>query len=128
MQISTHIDVRFHNTMFLLCSVRIPTKYLLAKLYVMIYLLYALLAGFWYYRVMNSLLVLVQYRNSWVFLLESISVSVNFKSAFPDYAWRRKNLCFRVRSVWRGVHCTIGNLGLTLDNAWGWGLGHFQGL
>ena len=85
--IGIHIDVRFHNTLLIVCIIKIPSKYLLVKFYVIIYLLYAL-----FKILMISLLVLVRYRNSGIFSVgANFSVS-EFLLAFPDYG-AGKNSC-----------------------------------
>ena len=114
----TLIDVEFHNTILILCSIRIPTKYLLVKFYV-IYLLYVLLARFWYHRVMSSLFVLVQYRNSWVF-----SVGANFSvSKFwlcISRLWRLKKLVFAAPDEWRTTWLITYALPWTMGLGLGW--------
>ena len=108
-------------------------KYLLVKFWVMIDLLYALLARFWYYLETSSLLVLAQYRHSGVF-----SVGSNF-SLWESWLCisrlekcRRKKLLFiappsshvrrklrprqeKAAVAWRGGHSIIDDVGLALD-------------
>ena len=90
---------------------KIQSKYLLVKFSVMIYLLYALLLRFWYYRVMS-------YYSCWYNTV--ISVSGNFASAFPDYGAGKNGVhYYSCLLTWgaqpRPWHSTIDDVGLALD-------------